>query len=149
MTPQDLARLHHAAFNVERPWSAEEFETLLSSRFVSVFHRPGGFALIRAVAGEVELLTLAVEPARQRQGVADGLMSDWMVQAEGESAFLEVAADNVAAQRLYQKHGFVETGRRTGYYVRACRPAVDAVLMTVALPPRPRPESALSGPKTG
>lgn len=149
MTPDDLAKLHRAAFSVERPWSAQEFAALLANRFVSVFHRSDGFALIRAVAGDVELLTLAVDPARQRQGIADHLMSEWMAQAEGEHAFLEVAADNAPAQSLYQKHGFAETGRRKAYYSRASRPAVDAVLMTRALPPRLRSQTTASDPKTG
>ncbi|WP_298970306.1 GNAT family N-acetyltransferase [uncultured Roseobacter sp.] len=133
MTPQQLAALHHAAFVLERPWSAQEFEDLLSNPHVMLFAKPGGFALIRSVAGEIELLTLAVGPAHRRAGVADQLMRDWMDATMGETAFLEVAADNTAARQLYTKHGFAETGRRKRYYKRPNGPAVDAVLMTKAL----------------
>ena len=133
MTPQTLADLHQAAFVDQRAWSAQEFESLLSSRHVAAFHRPGGFALIRTIANEVELLTLAVTPMRRRQGIANQLMADWMTRANATQAFLEVAADNVAAQQLYFKNGFAETGCRKRYYKRTPGPAVDALLMTRAL----------------
>lgn len=133
MTPRDLAQLHRAGFPNARAWSAKEFEGLLRSPHVSLKHRSGGFALIRNVAGESELLTLVVDPAKRRQGIADRLILDWLKTAQSEFAFLEVAADNTAARHLYKKHRFAETGRRKGYYARTHGPAVDAVLMSVAL----------------
>ena len=39
---------------------------------------------------------------------------------------LEVRADNAAAQRLYDRHGFVRTGVRRGYYAGG----VDALVLT-------------------
>ena len=39
---------------------------------------------------------------------------------------LEVRADNEAAQRLYQRRGFTEIGRRRGYYQPS---GADAVVM--------------------
>ncbi|WP_187432099.1 [Ribosomal protein S18]-alanine N-acetyltransferase [Roseobacter fucihabitans] len=132
MTPQALADLHRRAFMSERAWSAQEFSDLLSNKYVSFIDEPGGFALIRSVAGEDELLTLAVDPACRRQGIADRLMSHWLAKPTGNIAFLEVAADNTPARRLYEKHGFAETGRRKAYYARDGRPAVDALLMSNA-----------------
>ncbi|MDF1729040.1 MAG: ribosomal-protein-alanine acetyltransferase, partial [Sulfitobacter sp.] len=69
MKPADLARLHAAAFTRERPWAAAEFAALLENRHTALLTRPHGFALTRTVAGESELLTLAVDPAHQRQGI--------------------------------------------------------------------------------
>lgn len=141
MTPQQLADLHAAAFKAERPWTADEFTALLASRYVTLQHGPHGFALIRTVAEETELLTLAVHPNHQREGLAGALISGWLDHAQAAHAFLEVAADNTAAQHLYLKHGFAETGRRMAYYARADGPAADAVLMTRALPYRQYAES--------
>ena len=39
---------------------------------------------------------------------------------------LEVRADNAAAQRLYERRGFTEIGRRRGYYQPS---GADAVVM--------------------
>lgn len=133
MTPEEMADLHRACFDRDRPWSEQEFNDLIASPHVSVHHRPGGFAMVRAVAGEHELLTLAVDPNRRRKGIASRLMADWLDTAQGETAFLEVSADNTGARRLYERHGFAETGRRKGYYSRAHSTPVDAVLMSVAL----------------
>lgn len=134
MTPKELASLHRAAFRSERNWSADEFAALLQGPHVTLMARPQGFALIRTIAGEAEILTLAVHPDHHRQGIASLLISDWMAETRAQRAFLEVAADNHAAQGLYRKHGFAQTGRRRDYYKRSDGTMVDAVLMTAALP---------------
>ncbi len=133
MTAQELADLHAAAFVQGRPWRAAEFEALLASRAVTLLTRPAGFALVRTVAGEAELLTLAVDPARQRQGIARKLMRDWFARTEADFAFLEVAADNLPARALYSGFGFCKVGRRPGYYARPDAPAVDALVLRRAL----------------
>lgn len=138
MTPQEMAELHTAAFAPERGWSVAEFSDLLASPHVFCVTRPGGFALVRAVADEAELLTLVVSRQTRRQGIADALMAEWMALAPAKTAFLEVAADNHAARALYARHGFAETGRRCSYYKRPDRSAVDAVLMQAALTPGQR-----------
>lgn len=135
MTPDALATLHGAAFAGKGPWSAASFAELLNSPHVQLLTRPNGFALIRTIAGESELLTLAVHPDFQRRGIARDLIRDWLGQAarQADSAFLEVAADNLAARALYHAFDFQETGRRSGYYSREIGKNVDAVLMSRAL----------------
>jgi ribosomal-protein-alanine N-acetyltransferase len=142
MTPEALARLHQKAFLTTRPWHAAEFESLLRSPHVYLFAREHGFALIRVVAGEAELLTLAVDPEHRRQGIASALMHDWMIASEAGSAFLEVAADNQPAIALYAGHGFEICGRRAGYYRRKDAEPVDALLMQIALTPRREADSS-------
>ena len=129
-----MAALHARGFTQDRPWSEAEFGALLDSPHTHLTHRPHGFALWRAVAGEAELLTIVVDPDHRRQGLGHGLMRDWMgaAGALAESAFLEVAADNEAACALYQTHGFATVARRPGYYTQR-RPAVDALVMRADL----------------
>jgi ribosomal-protein-alanine N-acetyltransferase len=94
------------------------------------------FALVRVIADEAELLTIATHPAHQRQGLARQVMQDWQDLARTRSAteaFLEVAADNTAAQALYQACGFATCGTRPGYYARKGAAPVDAVLMRCSL----------------
>lgn len=79
-----------------------------------------------------ELYDIFVVPAARRRGIADALLQAVLAQlpARGcQSLLLEVAADNTAAQALYQKFGFVRCGTRVGYYARVGKPAQDAWLL--------------------
>lgn len=134
MTPDALAALHKAAFSRERPWSAAEFASLIDQPHVTVCADPHGFALVRTVAGETELLTLAVDPAHQRQGVGRQLTQDWLRRCDAQTAFLEVAADNTPAIALYESLGFAQAGRRAAYYARKKGADADAIVMRRGLP---------------
>lgn len=136
MTPNQLAQIHADAFAQERGWSSDAFAALLGQPYTKIIATDSkGFALTRTLAGESELLTLAVHPDWQRRGIARGLVQSWLASArlQAQAAFLEVAADNSAALGLYQHAGFTRCGVRKAYYVRADAPAVDALLMTRAL----------------
>jgi ribosomal-protein-alanine N-acetyltransferase len=131
-----LTDLHDRAF--DRPWSAEEFETLLKGPGVfAVLGEAGdpeeakGFILCRAIAGEAEILTVAVDPAARRRGWGAALVemaAGIAREAAAFEMFLEVAADNVAAIWLYQAAGFGRVGLRKGYYPHPDG-AKDAVVM--------------------
>lgn len=129
MTPQDLSQIHSAAFTQSRPWSAEEFETLLSNPHTFLFSKTNGFALLQVIAGEAELLTIAVHPKGQGKGIGHSLMRDWMAGVAATEAFLEVAADNLGAIHLYETHGFAQVARRKSYYARKAGDSVDAIVM--------------------
>lgn len=132
MTPAEMAALHAAAFTVPRPWSEAEIAALLDSPLVFALTRPGGFLLGRVVAGEAELLTVAVDPAQRRQGIGRGLVGAFLKEAQArgaESVFLEVAANNAPAQALYAETGFVSAGRRKNYYAAPDGSFQDALVM--------------------
>lgn len=132
MTLEEMARLHWASFGNLRPWSAAEMAEMLMSPLTFVVNAPLGFLIGRVVAGEAEVLTIAVDPVARRQGIGAGLMSRFLDTARdrgAEVAFLEVAADNHAALELYRGCGFTENGRRRGYYYRPDGSAVDAITM--------------------
>ncbi|WP_415921448.1 GNAT family N-acetyltransferase [Tateyamaria sp. SN6-1] len=119
---------------MERPWSAAEFETLLGQPHTRLAHVPQGFALWRGIAGEAELLTIAVDPSAQGHGIGTAVMHRWMADAATtcDTAFLEVAADNAPARALYAKTGFAQVGLRPAYYARGTAPA-DALILRAAL----------------
>jgi ribosomal-protein-alanine N-acetyltransferase len=132
---QALSVLHAAAF--DHGWNAGEIASLLASPGAFALAAEGGFILARALAGEAEIVTLAVAPDARRRGLARALLEAATVQAlarGAESLFLEVAEDNVAALRLYAGAGFEPVGRRRGYYARGPGAgAIDALMMRLAL----------------
>ena len=94
------------------------------------------FILIRAVLDEAEILTLAVRPEARRKGYARGLVEAAAALARAAGVcqlYLEVAEDNAAALALYRATGFVEVGRRPGYYARVGGPDVAALLLALKL----------------
>jgi ribosomal-protein-alanine N-acetyltransferase len=136
VTPQDLAAVHRKAFSATRAWSADEFASLLSNAGTFVQGDLDSFALIRVVADEAEVLTLATDPAKRRQGLARTTLRQAMTTAQAQGAasiFLEVAEDNHAARSLYQDAGFSQVGRRPGYYVPKNAAPVAALVMKRAL----------------
>jgi [ribosomal protein S18]-alanine N-acetyltransferase len=93
-----------------------------------------GFALARVIAGEAELLLLAVGRAAQRRGVGASLLDRFISVAKRRGAtrlHLEVRDGNPALS-LYRGAGFEEVGRRRNYYHGAGGRLYDA--LTLARP---------------
>lgn len=131
-----LAAIHAACFTLPRPWDAAEITALLTSPHVFVLTESEGFVMGRAVAGEAELLTLAVLPSARRRGTGAGLVQLFLAEARSrnsDQAFLEVAAANAPALALYHKAGFAAVGRRKGYYTDQNGQIDDAILLSRAL----------------
>ena len=119
MTVERLALLHAAAFPNQRPWSTDEFARLLESKHVFLIDKTQCFALGRMIAEDVELLTLATDPAHQQQGYAQRCLATFHHTAQthrATRAILEVAADNIPARQLYEKTGYIKIAERPAYY---------------------------------
>ncbi len=71
------------------------------------------------MAGEAEILTIAVSDKVARFGLGWRLMQAALREAKGrggEAMFLEVDDGNQAALGLYRKLGFEKAGERPAYY---------------------------------
>jgi polysaccharide biosynthesis protein PslH len=68
-----------------------------------------------AAPAEREILNLAVDPSRRRQGIARRLLEAALENPE-TAWFLEVRESNAAALNLYKGLGFEASGRRDAYY---------------------------------
>jgi [ribosomal protein S18]-alanine N-acetyltransferase len=134
-SPADAERL----LPIERrcfsdPWSFEAFEELLRpplglGLLAERAEEVRGYLVARVVAGEGEILNLAVAPEARRNGLGAELLGAGIVAiaaAGAREVFLEVRERNRAAQQLYQRQGFRPVGVRSGYYRN---PVEDAIVL--------------------
>lgn len=136
-----LAELHARCFPSDA-WDAAALAGLLAIPRVGGHlaetgtGAPVGLLFDLIVAGEAEILTIGVDPAFRRQGIARALITDLFARALCAGAtriMLEVAAGNVEALRLYEGGGFRRVGQRPNYYRRPGGRAEDAWLLRRAL----------------
>lgn len=117
------------------PWQISSFEYEIGNRDailkVAVLGTTViGFICVRTILDETHLMNIAVIRSFRSRGVGELLLNTVIdeLRRSGSDAglTLEVRESNLAALRLYEKAGFVESGRRTNYYRR---PQEDAVIM--------------------
>jgi len=133
---ETLAKLHAQGFY--RGWPREDFAAYIAGPDTPMYvacdakRRIAGFAMLRLVADEAELITIAVDPKWRKKGVGMALMRalfEDLRMTPARQLFLEVAADNPAALRLYTKLGFSKLSERQGYYARADGQPATALVM--------------------
>ena len=137
-TPADLDAImliEHAAFG-STAWPRDSMASeLAASEHRHYFVASDGDALlgyagISVVAGhQSNVMTIAVTESSRGRGIGRALMQklvDVAVAQKSVEIFLEVRADNPAAQGLYRSMGFEQIDLRRGYY----KPEnIDAVIM--------------------
>jgi ribosomal-protein-alanine N-acetyltransferase len=134
-----LAEVHASAF--DRPWNAADLTEVMEglATYLIAARQDGailGFILFQALAGEAEVLTLAVRPDARRRGVGRDLVeatAEKALELGAATVWLDVAADNQAALALYAGAGFETLGRRRGYYRVGPDQRTDAIVMRRAL----------------
>jgi len=120
--------------NQAAQWPFESYATLADS--------PGGILLVceaktqvigfvaaRQAADQAEILNIAVHSDFRRKGVASALLAgalDAFRRSAIAHVFLELRESNLPARTLYERHGFIRTGRRKSYYAN---PTEDALCM--------------------
>jgi ribosomal-protein-alanine N-acetyltransferase len=120
--------------NEAAQWPPESYAKLSESPGGIVIVCEAGSRLVaflaaRQAADEAEILNIAVHPDSRRKGAASALLLAALEEL-GRSAiarvFLELRESNLPARSLYERHGFLSTGRRKAYYQQ---PTEDAVCM--------------------
>jgi [ribosomal protein S18]-alanine N-acetyltransferase len=94
-----------------------------------------GYAVLRLVLDEAELLNIGVSALQQRKGSGRAMLREMLEVAREKNirrVFLEVRASNSAALALYRSTGFGEIGVRRGYYQNA-NGCEDAITMACEL----------------
>ena len=122
------------------PWSAQSLE-LLTNEGIGVGYlcltsaAPNTEPVVTAYGGmlvtvdEGQITNIAVHPDHRRKGLGTAIVRSLLRHAKDaklDSVSLEVRASNTAAINLYKEAGFVEMGRRKGFYQK---PTEDALVM--------------------
>jgi ribosomal-protein-alanine N-acetyltransferase len=90
-----------------------------------------GMIVVWLIVDEAHVATIATHPDFRRKGIAKRLLShalQKLMEQGARSSFLEVRESNLAAQEMYRKFGYEETGRRRRYYKDNDE---DAILMNL------------------
>ena len=90
-----------------------------------------GIGSMYCVAGEGQIMNIAVSEKYRRRGIAEGIMQSLIesaVKNNCENITLEVAENNISAISLYKKCGYAVIARRKGFYK-----GTDALIMEKAL----------------
>ena len=121
------------------PWRREHFlheierNPFAWNRVLEIDGRIVAYASLWTVEHEVAINNLAVDPEQRGRGFGGWLLGRLLAEAVSQGctqATLEVRPSNVAARRLYARHGFRETARRRNYYAAE---GEDAIVMTAEL----------------
>lgn len=138
MTMQDLEQvvaIDQVSFSL--PWPARSFQFELMDNAASrcwVVDLDGRVIAMLVgwfIVDELHVATIATHPEFRGQGIGKSLLLHALHSAKDEGAiksFLEVRESNEIAQKIYRNFGFVEDGRRAGYYKDN---GEDAILMSL------------------
>ena len=94
------------------------------------------YFVLMSVLDEMHLLNFSIATGYQRQGLARILLDKLCENAREKnilSILLEVRASNNRAIDVYQRYGFIEIGRRKGYYPATDGLREDAIVMRIEL----------------
>ncbi len=131
-----ISTLHGLCF--EHPWHQQAVTDLLAMPGAVAFiasdrDDPVGFIIARLAADEAEIITIGTVPAHRHTGIAGALLDYVINDLTDKGAarlFLEVAADNNSALKLYRSRDFATCGQRPGYYQRPGG-AIDAHILAL------------------
>jgi ribosomal-protein-alanine acetyltransferase len=143
MQANDIA----VALDIERrsnphPWSEQNFIDAFRSGYLCLVAKDNqrivGFAIVRVLVDDAELLLIAVSPNARRGGCASLLVEEIKTRLNAQNRsplHIEVRASNVGAIAFYEARRFQRVGLRKQYYPSGVlgMPREDALLMSLAL----------------
>lgn len=151
MAPGDVDAVHALECSVfPQPWSRANFVDSLASGYDAwVVHDAAsdpesgggegalaGYFLLMYALDEAHLLDVAVAAPYQGRGLGRFLLERVAARARAmgmTSVFLEVRPSNERALAVYRRHGYLDIGRRKGYYPAHEGRREDAIVMRLGL----------------
>lgn len=125
MTEADINDvLEISSLSFKTPWSKESYIQELANPLANYIvakcnDKVIGFVGTWIIIDESHITNIAVHPDFRRNNVASALLNSLIELTKNlncTSYTLEVRANNIAAQNLYKKYGFIEEGIRKNYY---------------------------------
>ncbi|MDD3884703.1 MAG: ribosomal protein S18-alanine N-acetyltransferase [Gallionella sp.] len=117
------------------PWNESQFRDSMTAGHICLVEETvegvRGYAVLMPAVDTADILTIAVAPGYQRQGMGGQLLAamlEWARSHNMRRIFLEVREGNLPAIALYNANGFRKIGVRRGYY-RASLGREDALIM--------------------
>ena len=125
---EQVGAIDRMSFSI--PWPKKAFQYELndnprSTQWVAEANTPGrknqvvGVIVSWLIMDEVHIATLAIHPNHRGKGIAQRLILFALQDAVKKGihqATLEVRANNIPAQELYRRFGFIVIGRKVRYY---------------------------------
>ena len=106
-----------------RKWSIKDFVELINTKsiifYIKVDENIMGFAIVKKIIYEAEIVNISIEPTYHRKGYAKNLIKYILQSKEMKSVkrfILEVSVENYKAINLYENLGFKIVGYRKSYY---------------------------------
>ena len=132
MSARNLETIHRQSGYVHRIWSASEYDKLIEHPRTVLVQEPYCFTIGRLVAGEAELLMIAVAQEHQGKGLGRRSLNKFeevLITKGATCCFLEVAKTNISARTMYEAEGFDLIATRKAYYQLGKNNPVDALIM--------------------
>ena len=129
---EGIAQLERICFS--DPWSEKSIRSEVSNPLslwlvATDGDKIAGYVGSQSVLGWADMMNLAVAPEYRRLGIGENLVIELINRLKENQVTcltLEVRLSNSAAIALYSKLGFLEVGRRPGYYHN---PREDALIL--------------------
>ncbi|MBQ4282554.1 MAG: ribosomal protein S18-alanine N-acetyltransferase [Lachnospira sp.] len=130
---EEVVAIENAIFSI--PWSAKSFLDACKEEYniylvCEIDGKIAGYCGLWTVMGEGNITNMAVAEEYRKHGIGTALMKAMEMLGQKMDVsifFLEVRESNVAAQKLYEKMGYREIGRRKRFYEK---PVEDALVMS-------------------
>ena len=131
---EQFAKIHSQSFNQKNlKYSSEFILSLLKTPNISyIYKKNKGFCIFSCNEKEAEIITMAILPKYQNQGIGFLILTELegiLSEISCNKVFLEVASNNLIAIHLYDKLGFKSFGIRKNYYSISENKKVNAILM--------------------
>ncbi|MEE2774933.1 MAG: GNAT family N-acetyltransferase [Pseudomonadota bacterium] len=134
LSSEELATFHSLCFkNAENTFSKKSMYQFLNNSNYRILYSKFCLGITQVALTEAEILTVAVLPAYQNQGIGKTLVNDILLDLSShgiEKVFLEVASNNITAISIYNSYGFKSCRTRKNYYRTE---NLDAIQMSTSL----------------
>lgn len=120
------------------PWSARGFEVETEKDISNLWALVKedniiGYICFWLLDTEIHIINFAVKTEERKKGIGTILLRkiiDTGVSRGVQTVWLEVRPSNLPARAIYKKFGFIEAGKRVGYYSET---GEDAIIMSLDL----------------